>query len=218
MGQRAPNSYRMARAVTRVLMNSKDIEAVHEFAEISGVTPFGRFLRRNVADPETCDLLRLRPELCEPQIDLLTLSELPQDTLGGVYGRHMLRHELMDQTAPMREFDNADVGYVMRRYRQTHDVWHCLLALGVEGHDEVLLAAFCWGQLRLPVAGVIASLGSIKHLVFEARWQAIRHSLFQSYSMGHSCRPLLPAHWETMWNDPIDVVRQRYGVSPVAQY
>ena len=217
MGQRATNSYRLARAATRVFLNSKDIEAVHEFAEISGATPFGRFLQRNVADAETRELLRLRPELCEPLIDLRALSELPQNTLGGVYGRHMLLHDLRDQTPP-REFDDADVGYVMRRYRQTHDVWHCLLDLGVEGHDEVLLAAFSFGQLRLPVAGMIASFGALKHLVFEARWQTVRLCWFQSYVMGRSCRPLLPAHWETMWNDPIDSVRERYGVSPVTQH
>jgi ubiquinone biosynthesis protein Coq4 len=34
----------------------------------------------------------------------------------------------------------------------------------------------------------------------------------EAYTIGRDATPLLAVHWETMWSDPIDDVRARYGV------
>ncbi len=100
----------------------------------------------------------------------------------------------------------------MRRFRQTHDVWHALVGLGTRGHEEVILHAFSWGQLRLPVSALVVVFGSIKHMVLEGRWDALRGGLLDAYRVGRDAAPLLPVYWERAWADPIEGVRRRLGV------
>ena len=100
----------------------------------------------------------------------------------------------------------------MRRFRQTHDVWHALLGLGILGHEEVVIHSFSYGQLRLPVSAMIMTFGTLKHIVMERRWGALRHSLREAYDVGRNAQPLLKVTWEDQWGDPIDEVRHRYGL------
>ena len=100
----------------------------------------------------------------------------------------------------------------MRRFRQTHDVWHALLGLGITGHEEVLTHWFTYGQLQLPVSALIMVFGTLKHMVLERRWGALRHSALEAYRAGRDAAPLIGVSWEDQWEDPISVVRERYGL------
>ena len=104
----------------------------------------------------------MRPELSSEHVDYDALRALPETTLGGAYVRHLDRNGLTAdyQAAATRHVDDPDMAYLMRRFRQTHDVWHALLGLGVTGHEEVIIHWFSYGQLRLPVSAMIMVLGS----------------------------------------------------------
>ena len=106
------------------------------------------------------------------------------------------------------------MAYLMRRFRQTHDVWHALLGLGVQGHEEVIIHAFSYGQLRLPVSAMVMFFGSIKHIVLERRWGALRHALREAYDIGRRAQPLLPVYWERIWDQPLAEVRAPYSIRP----
>jgi ubiquinone biosynthesis protein Coq4 len=93
-------------------------------------------------------------------------------------------------------------------------VWHTLLELGTQGHEEVIIHAFSWGQLRLPVSAMVVFFGAFKHIVLERRWQALRHGLLEAYRIGRDAAPLLSVYWERIWAEPIDQVRERYHVRP----
>jgi ubiquinone biosynthesis protein COQ4 len=71
---------------------------------------------------------------------------------------------------------------------------------------------FSWGQLRLPVSALIMVFGSMKHIVLERRWGALRHSLREAYELGRDAPPLLGVYWEEQWRDSLDAVRARYGL------
>jgi len=103
----------------------------------------------------------------------------------------------------------------MRRFRQTHDVWHALLGIGITGHEEVLIHWFSYGQLHLPVSALIMVFGSMKHLLLERRWDAVRHSMMEAYRAGRDAAPLLPVYWEDYWELPLEEVRARYHVRPL---
>ena len=162
------------------------------------------------------ELLRHRPELCDDQVDYDALRALPANTLGGRYVRHLDDNGLSAayQAAQTRHVDDPVIAYLMRRFRQTHDVWHAVTDLGVEGHEEVIIHAFSWGQLRLPVSAMVVVFGTLKHIVLERRWGALRHALWEAYAHGRDAAPLLPVWWERMWEDDIDVVRARYNIKP----
>ena len=79
----------------------------------------------------------------------------------------------------------------------------------------MLIHWFSYGQLRLPVSAMIMVLGTMKHLVLERRWDALRHSMMEAYRAGRDAEPLLPVYWEDQWERPLDEVRDRYHVQPL---
>jgi ubiquinone biosynthesis protein COQ4 len=107
------------------------------------------------------------------------------------------------------------MAYLMRRFRQTHDVWHALLGIGITGHEEVLTHWFSYGQLRLPVSVLIMVFGTMKHMALERRWTALRRSTLEAYHAGKDAAPLLPVYWEELWEEPLARVRETYGVRPL---
>lgn len=208
--------YLVARAVVRVLRDSERTEEIHCVEELTGRTRYRRYLDAMRHDPEIQVLLRERPELSTARLDFDALRALPEHTLGGHYVRHLDRHHLTadSQATDTRYENDPDIAYLMRRFRQTHDVWHALLELGTQGHEEVIIHAFSWGQLRLPVSAMVVLFGTLKHIVLERRWQALSRGLLEAYRIGRDAAPLLPVYWERVWAEPIDQVRQRYHLRP----
>jgi ubiquinone biosynthesis protein COQ4 len=171
------------------------------------------------ASPEGQRLLAERPELSSEQVDYDALRRLPPSTLGGAYVRHLDNNKITAdyQAAKTRHVDDPEMAYLMRRFRQTHDVWHALLGIGITGHEEVIIHWFSFGQLRLPVSAMIMLFGTMKHLVLERRWGALRHSMLEAYRAGRDAAPLLAVYWEDYWEDSPDTVRAAYGVAPLQQ-
>lgn len=205
---------RLGQALIRTLADSEQTSEIHVAEELTGRRRYRELLARN--DAEVAELLRLRPELCSQQVDYDALRALPRHTLGGAYAAHLDENGLSAdyQAALTRYVDDDDMAYLMRRFRQTHDVWHALIGLGIQGHEEVIVHALSWGQLRLPMSAMVVVFGGIKHIVLEARWTTLRHALLEAYEIGRDAAPLLPVHWETMWEEPLDDVRARYNLRP----
>jgi ubiquinone biosynthesis protein COQ4 len=210
----ARDSYLVVRAVGRVLADSTRTHEIHRVEEITGRPAYRRLLARLQQTPEGRRLLTERPELSSRSVDYDALRRLPASTLGGAYARHLDDNGLSAdyQAAATRHVEDEDIAYLMRRFRQTHDVWHALLGLGVAGHEEVVIHAFSWGQLRLPVSAMVVAFGTLKHIVGERRWGALSHSLREAYTVGRDAQPLLSVVWEDAWHEPIDEVRARHGV------
>ena len=89
------------------------------------------------------------------------------------------------------------------------------MGIGITGHEEVLTHWFSYGQLRLPVSALIMVFGTMKHMLLERRWDALRHSLMEAYRSGRDADPLLSVYWEDLWEQPLDEVRARYHVRPL---
>ena len=215
--QLVKDTYRVGQAVVRVLGDSGKTHEIHRVEEITGRPRFRELLRQLVDTPEGRRLLAERPELSSERIDFERLRRLPETTLGRAYVQHLDGNGITAdyQAAATRHVDDPDMAYLMRRFRQTHDVWHALLGIGITGHEEVLIHWFSYGQLRLPVSALIMLFGSIKHLVLEKRWDALRRSTLEAYHAGRDAAPLLPVYWEDQWDEPLEEVRARYGVKPL---
>jgi ubiquinone biosynthesis protein COQ4 len=213
----ARDTYRVGLAVVRVLGDSTKTHEIHKVEEITGRPRYRRLLRDFATTAEGRRLLAERPELSSAQVDYDHLRALPATTLGGAYARHLdTNHITADyQAAPTHFVDDPDMAYLMRRFRQTHDVWHALLGLGITGHEEVIIHWFSYGQLQLPVSAMIMVFGTMKHLILEQRWAAMRHSMLEAYRAGRDAVPLLRVYWEDMWEHPLDRVRDRVGVRPL---
>jgi ubiquinone biosynthesis protein COQ4 len=213
------DSIRVAQAVVRVMSDSTKTHEIHRVEEITGRPRYRRLLEQFAASDDGRHLLELRPELSSDHVDFEALRTLPETSVGGAYVRHLDRNRLSAdyQAAATRHVDDPDMAYLMRRFRQTHDVWHALLGLGVTGHEEVIIHWFSYGQLRLPVSAMIMVLGSLKHLVLERRWATLRHSAMEAYRAGRDAAPLLSVLWEDRWAEDLDDVRADYGIRPLEQ-
>jgi ubiquinone biosynthesis protein COQ4 len=211
-------SLRLGEAVVRVLLDSEQTGEIHVAEELTGRAAFARFRDTLFAGEEGRALLAERPELDSKQVDFDALRRLPHETLGRRYAEHLDRHGLTadSQAAATRYVDDEEVAYLMRRFRQTHDVWHALTGLGTAGHEEVLLHAFSFGQLRLPVSALIVFFGGLKHMVLEARWETLRRGMLDAWRAGRDAAPLLPVYWERHWQEPMADVCARLAVRPLA--
>ena len=213
----AKDTYRVAVATARVLGDSTKTHEIHRVEEITGRPRYRQELAALERTPGGQRLLKERPELSSELVDYDALRKLPETTLGGAYVRHLDRNHITAdyQAAATRHVDDPDMAYLMRRFRQTHDVWHALLGLGITGHEEVIIHWFSYGQLRLPVSALIMVFGTLKHLVLERRWPALRHSLMEAYRVGRDASPLLGVVWEDLWTEPLEAVRARFHVVPL---
>lgn len=206
----------VARAVVRTMRDSEQTQEIHKTEELTGRGRFTQIRRQFFDTPEGRDLLRDRPELCSDQVDYAALAALPAGTLGRAYSDHLVQNGLSAdyQAAATRYIDDPEMAYLMRRFRQTHDVWHALIGLGTHGHEETIIHAFSWGQLRLPVSAMVIVGGTFKHVIGEGRWRALRYALTEAYQNGRDAEPLLAVYWERMWEEPLDEVRAKYRVRP----
>src|SRR5690349_19888305 len=214
LGRSVRESYVVGRAVARVMADSTRTDEIHKVEEITGRGSYRKLIAALATSDEAQRVLAAQPELRSDQVDYDALRRLPEDTLGGAYVRHLDRNGITAdyQAAPTHYIDDPEMAYLMRRFRQTHDVWHALLGLGIAGHEEVVIHWFSYGQLRLPVSAMIMFFGSLKHVVLERRWGALRHSLREAYELGRHAPPLLGVYWEEQWEDPLVDVRDRYGL------
>ena len=213
---RMHDGYLIARATAITLRDSERTDQIHVVEELTSRGRMAALLAKHAGDPELQDLLRNQPELRSDQVDYDQLRALPADTLGGRYVRHLDDNGITAdyQAAPSPHVEDPILGYLVRRFRQTHDVWHALIELGTAPHEEVIIHAFSWGQLRLPVSAMVLFFGTLKHLVLERRWGALRGALREAYQHGLSAAPLMPVYWERLWEQPLDQVRARYRVQP----
>jgi ubiquinone biosynthesis protein COQ4 len=203
--------------VVRVLADSTKTHEIHRVEEITGRPRYRAIMREFARTAEGRRLMLERPELSSEHVDYDRLRALPETTLGGAYARHLDRNRITAdyQAAATRHVDDPDMAYLMRRFRQTHDVWHALLGLGIAGHEEVIIHWFSFGQLQLPVSMMIMTFGTVKHVVLERRWGALRRSAVDAYRMGREAAPLLPVRWEDHWADQLDDVRATYRIAPL---
>src|ERR1700690_1686759 len=80
---------RVAKAVVRVMADSKKTHEIHRVEEITGRPRYRRLLREIAATPDGRRILAERPELSSEQVDYDALRALPETTLGGAYVRHL---------------------------------------------------------------------------------------------------------------------------------
>lgn len=203
-------------ATARVLRDSTRTLDILAVEEITSQAQLAYLLQRGTFDTdEGRTLLRERPHLAD--LEPVMLRSLPDGTLGREWVRFLDEHGLSLATTrqPVPYTDDETQAYVLHRIRQSHDLWHTLLGLGVAGHEEVLVHSFSLAQTGLPSSVAIVVLGSLKHMVLEARWECLRRDLWRAHRIGRRARPLVAVHWERHLHEPLDDVRRWLDVTPL---
>lgn len=208
------------RVFLRALFDSSRTDDLLTGEELTSVGRMPALVPVLAASDEGRAILRERPRLSTRTLDLTALRALPPGTLGRAYTDHLARHDLDPDalTTPVTRSDDALANYLLERVRQTHDIWHTLLGLGTAGHEEVLVHAFQWPQLRMPYSALVVVFGALKHMLGEARFALLRHALRDAHAAGSRAAPLLAVHWERHWSATLDDLRARLQIRPAAAW
>lgn len=205
-------------AMVRALRDSSEVEQLLIGEEISSIGRMTALLDVLKGDPEGRALLDERPRISTRTVDFDALRALPEGTLGRAYVDHLARCGLDPDalTVTVTRGRSEAENYLLERVRQTHDLWHTLLGLGAQPHEEVLVHAFQWSQLRMPYSALVVFFGTLKHLIGEARLRMLRHTLLEAQRAGARARPLLPVYWERHWDEPVEQLCARLALTPAA--
>jgi ubiquinone biosynthesis protein Coq4 len=145
-------------------------------------------------------------------VDLAELIELPPDTLGGAYARHMFEQGFTPDTFINQELDKDPFEH---RLAIAHDVQHIITGFDSSPLGEFGLAAFMfvqyWDLLNLFVLSWTAwfAIGN---------WKSIPQliaNLARGFSSGWRSRPLVAYPYECNWHKSIAQVRQELRIADV---
>jgi ubiquinone biosynthesis protein COQ4 len=106
---------------------------------------------------------------------------------------------------------DPELAYVMQRYRECHDFYHCICSLPVNVSSELALKFFEFANLGLPVAAISALFGPLRLN------SAQRSRLFKEYvpwalKCGGSSTNLITVYWEERWGQNVEELKKELGI------
>lgn len=108
-------------------------------------------------------LLADKPLLTSSTLNREYLQSLPQNSLGYGYFKYMDEHGFStDERNIVRFAEDADLAYILVRYRQVHDFWHVLSDLPPTVLGEVALKCVEYQVTGLPVALMSGVFGQLR--------------------------------------------------------
>jgi ubiquinone biosynthesis protein Coq4 len=149
-------------------------------------------------------------------VPIAELAGLPEGTLGRAYARHLTANGLAPDFYP--DVEPRDLaGYFSRRMRQTHDIWHALLGLGVSPAEELALQAFGLAQVGSITAVLLIAHGLLSVATATPEHAgALMAAVSRGFAAGERADFLLGIPWEEHWSTPIDELRAKHHLSGFA--
>jgi ubiquinone biosynthesis protein COQ4 len=218
----------VARRAMRALREDPDdtAQAIRVISALSGNSGERLFKRFKSTDGGQ-KILRDKQDLFELMRDTDRLRAMPEGSLGRAIGDWYAIEEISAQGladaseaafsegGPRRETGlDADEELFGTRLRDLHDVFHVVTGYGRDLLGESAVLAFTIPQTR--------NLG-IAYLVLDALihsgWNSTEGKLMrEAFRRGRSCEWLVDQDWETLFEQPLDEVRQKLGVGEPPVY
>jgi ubiquinone biosynthesis protein Coq4 len=140
-------------------------------------------------------------------IDLTTLVQLPADSLGGAYARHMLQLGLDPKAFLFPEDD-----WLEQRIAIGHDIFHVIAGFDASPLGEFGVAAFTWVQYRDLLNVFVLSFVPLSLTNPSWTWPLLCN-LVRGFQMGKTCKPVIAYGVEDHWDKPLSLVRQELGIA-----
>ncbi|MCC0178021.1 hypothetical protein I4641_13635 [Waterburya agarophytonicola K14] len=176
------------------------------------------YLSKTLNNPETLDIIieflsrnsqgrqafLNRPRL--GHVDLPQLLTLPEDTLGYVYAKQMMRNGAMPLEMSK---SNNDYQFFITHLRETHDIWHVVTGFDTDIIGEIQLEAFYVAQLyasRFWLALIAKNL--VKAVVDDIETAGeYLNAISQGWTMAQQAKPLFGIQWNTLWSTSLKDLR-----------
>jgi ubiquinone biosynthesis protein COQ4 len=213
------------------MFSTRDLDMVAALGETTAGPSLPRLRDEMLSSAEGRRILKERPRVNSMTINMDELAQYPEGTFGRAYITWLercgvtpdtrepvsisqslaWRQDLTSTYNQVHYVDDPELAYVMQRYRDCHDFYHCLTNLPVNVESELALKFFEFANLGLPMTLLSGAFG---HLRLD---NAKRERLFREYvpwalKCGASAKSLIAVYWEERWEMEVDKIKAELGV------
>ena len=111
----------------------------------------------------------------------------------------------------MHYVDDPELAYVMQRYRECHDFYHCLLNMPVHVEAELAVKFIEFANLGLPMAGLAAAFGHLR-LTHAKRERLFRDYVPWAVKCGSAAQSMVTVYWEKRWEQNVEDMKREFGI------
>lgn len=145
-------------------------------------------------------------------IDLHQLHELPSNTFGYCYAKHMNERGLIPPSVPETVDHSSFPGVHLL---ETHDIWHVVTGCDTTKAGEIELEAFYLAQIY-PSPTFLALLAkNLMKTAIEDLELCEEHmnALAKGWMRGKQAQPLFGVQWNTMWEVPLEQIQTQFNLN-----
>lgn len=203
------------------------IDMVAAFGELTAGPCLPRLRDRMLEDSEGRRIMKDRPRINTETVNMEQLAQYPEGTFGRAYVTWLERCGVTPDTRePVSYFnsylngsnlfqvhyiDDPELAYVMQRYRECHDFYHCICNLPVNVESEVALKFFEFTNLGIPMAGFAALFAPLR-LTDTQRQRLYSEFVPWALKCGGNARSLITIYWEERWNQSVKELQEEFGI------
>ena len=164
-----------------------------------------------LSSPSGRRILRNRPRITSKTVSVSHLRSLPKNSVGHAYVGWLDRERVTPDTRdPVKYIDDEECGYVMQRYRESHDFIHALTDLPIFVEGEVALKAFEFANTLLPMTGL--SMFAIMRMKSAERSRFWHIYLPWALTNGLKSKEIINVYWEEELEKDVDDLRFELGI------
>lgn len=157
-------------------------------------------------------ILKERPVINTRTVDLDYLQSLPHGTFGREYADWLhVNQASPDERLPVHFVDDVELAYVMRRYREIHDLMHVMLGQPTNMLGEVTVKAFEGIQTGLFMCASGGTLGIVR---LGRRHREMYWKTHFSWAVRNAfrARNVMTVYFEKHWELPIEQLRSELNI------
>ncbi|MBW4463101.1 MAG: hypothetical protein KME47_23110 [Nodosilinea sp. WJT8-NPBG4] len=141
-------------------------------------------------------------------VDLNALVQLPPDTLGGAYARHMIRYGFNPEAFMT---DEANSEWLRQRTAISHDIYHIYTGFDASPIGEFGVAAYTLVQYRDLLNVFVLSFVPLS--LTNPLWTVpLLRAIWRGFRMGTRGQAAIAYPPELNWDKPLAIVRQELGL------
>lgn len=194
------------------LANPRRGDMVAALAETTAGPSLPRLRDLMLESEEGRKILKERPRVNTSTVDMDKLAKYPEGTFGRAYVTWLERCGVTPDTRePVHYISDPELAYVMQRYRECHDFYHCITNLPVNVSSELAVKYFEFANLGLPMTAIAALFGPLR-LRADQRTRLFAEFVPWALKCGGSAKSLITVYWEERWDQDVGELKKELGI------
>ena len=122
--------------------------------------------------------------------------------------------EVLDREAIRLNALPSSLRYLNTRILQMHDVWHLVAGYETTASHEIAISAFQLAQFGHNYSAMfLATVATIAHVMQPAGFPILMQLIAEAWQHGRRSPAFMDIEWEDEWNDSIETIRARHGIT-----